>query len=107
MNHKDLNRIKVVLVEHKRINKWLAEQLGKDPATVSKWCTNSSQPSIDMFFRIAVLENWRFWVVPTSTINRLCEDNKTIPLGRVKRITGLKDDLGYGELREEVDRAIN
>ena len=55
MNNKDLNRIKVVLVEHKRTNKWLAEQLGKDPATVSKWCTNSSQPSIDMFFRIAEL----------------------------------------------------
>lgn len=40
MNNKDLNRIKIVLVEHKRTNKWLAEQLGKDPATVSKWCTN-------------------------------------------------------------------
>ena len=55
MSNKDLNRIKVVLVEHKRTNKWLAEQLGKDPATISKWCTNSSQPSIDMFFRIAEL----------------------------------------------------
>ena len=55
MSNKDLNRIKVVLVEHKRTNKWLAEQLGKDPATISKWCTNSSQPSIDMFFRIADL----------------------------------------------------
>ena len=41
---KDINRIKVVLVEKKRTNKWLAEQLGKDPATVSKWCTNTSQP---------------------------------------------------------------
>lgn len=39
---KDINRIKVVLVEKKRTNKWLAEQLGKDPATVSKWCTNTS-----------------------------------------------------------------
>ena len=57
MNNKDLNRIKVVLVEHKRTNKWLAEQLGKDPATISKWCTNTSQPSIDMFFRIAKLLN--------------------------------------------------
>ena len=54
-----------------------------------------------------VLENWRFWVVPTSTINRLCGDNKTISLGRVKRITGLKEGLGYGELREAVDRVIN
>ena len=42
----DLNRIKVVLVENKRTSKWLAEQLHKDPATVSKWCTNSAQPSL-------------------------------------------------------------
>ncbi len=41
---KDINRIKVVLVEKKRTNKWLAEQLGKDPATVSKWCTNHHNP---------------------------------------------------------------
>lgn len=54
---KDINRIKVVLVEHKKTNKWLAEQLGKDPATVSKWVTNASQPSLEMFFKIAqVLE---------------------------------------------------
>lgn len=57
MNNKELNRIKVVLVENKRTNKWLAEQLGKDPATISKWCTNSSQPSIDMILRIAELLN--------------------------------------------------
>ena len=53
------------------------------------------------------LDHWRFWVVSTSTINRLCGDNKTISLGRVKRITGLKEGLGYGELREAVDRVIN
>ena len=40
----DVNRIKVVLAEKKRTNRWLAEEIGKDPATVSKWCTNSSQP---------------------------------------------------------------
>ena len=50
---KDINRIKVVLVERKRTNKWLAEQLGKDPATISKWCTNSSQPSIETLMLIA------------------------------------------------------
>ena len=44
---KDINRIKVVLVEKKRTNKWLAAQLGKDPATVSKWCTNTSQPGLE------------------------------------------------------------
>jgi len=39
---KDINQIKVVLAEKKRTNKWLAEQLGKDPATVSKWCMPAS-----------------------------------------------------------------
>ena len=41
----DINRIKVVLVEKKRTNKWLAEQLGVNPTTVSKWCTNSTNSS--------------------------------------------------------------
>lgn len=49
----DLNRIKIVLVEHKKTNKWLAEKLGKDPATVSKWCTNTSQPGIETLYEIA------------------------------------------------------
>ncbi len=52
---KDLNRIKVVPVEKKRTNKWLAEQLGKDPATISKWCTNSSQPDLATLARVAAL----------------------------------------------------
>ena len=42
----DINRIKLVLVEKKRTSKWLSEQLGVTPSTVSKWCTNSSQPDI-------------------------------------------------------------
>ena len=50
---KDINRIKVVLVERKRTNKWLAEQLDKDPATVSKWCTNASQPGLETLLQIA------------------------------------------------------
>jgi len=53
----DINRIKVVLVEKKKTNKWLAEQLGKDAATISKWCTNSAQPSLETLLEIAkVLE---------------------------------------------------
>ena len=48
-----INRIKVVLAEKKRTNKWLAEKLGKDTSTVSKWCTNSSQPDIQTFLQIA------------------------------------------------------
>lgn len=52
---KDLNRIKVMLVEKKRTAKWLADQLGKDPATVSKWCTNATQPSLEILVRISEL----------------------------------------------------
>lgn len=50
-----LNRIKVALADEDKTNKWLAEQLGKDPATVSKWCTNASQPSLETLLMIAKL----------------------------------------------------
>lgn len=53
MESKDLNRIKVVLADKKRTNKWLAEQLSVDPATVSKWCTNSAQPNLENLIEIA------------------------------------------------------
>ena len=50
---RDINRLKVVLAEKKRTNKWLAEQLGKDPGTVSKWCTNKMQPNLETLVKIA------------------------------------------------------
>ena len=50
-----LNRIKTALVDNGKTNKWLAEQLGKDPATVSKWCTNAAQPSLETLMQIAKL----------------------------------------------------
>ena len=53
--NRDINRIKVVLADKKRTNKWLAEQLGKDPATVSKWCTNKAQPALETIIDIAKL----------------------------------------------------
>ena len=52
---KDINRIKVVLVEKKRTSKWLSEQLRKDPATISKWCTNTSQPDLLTLTKVAAL----------------------------------------------------
>ena len=53
----EFNRIREVLDEKGISNKWLAEQLDVNPASVSKWCTNSSQPRVEMLFRIAkVLE---------------------------------------------------
>ena len=50
---KYINRLKVVLAEQHRTNLWLARELGKDPATVSKWCTNTAQPSLETLIEIA------------------------------------------------------
>lgn len=50
---KQLNRIKVVLVEQNRTAKWLSEQIGKNTCSVSRWCTNTSQPDLETLFRIA------------------------------------------------------
>jgi len=51
----DINRIKLALVEKKRTSKWLSGQLGVTPSTVSKWCTNSSQPDLSNLLKIAEL----------------------------------------------------
>lgn len=51
--NKNLNRIKVVLAEKNLQNKWLAEQIGRDQATVSKWVTNSAQPNLETLIKIA------------------------------------------------------
>ena len=68
---KDINRLKVVLAEKKRTNKWLAEQVGKDPGTVSKWCTNTMQPNLETLVEIAkVLE------VDTKDLLWSIKDNK-------------------------------
>lgn len=57
MDSKHLYRIKVVLAEKDKSNKWLTEQLGKDQATISKWVTNTTQPNLEMLLQIAkVLE---------------------------------------------------
>lgn len=55
MASKNLNRIKAVLADKQRTNKWLAEQLGKDKTTISKWCTNSSQPDLESLMKTAKL----------------------------------------------------
>ena len=53
MANKDLNRLKVVLVEQHKTAKWLAEQMEKAPATISKWCTNAAQPGFETLYQIA------------------------------------------------------
>ena len=65
MEFQKINRIKVVLAENGKTGKWLAEQVGKNEATVSRWCSNKMQPSLDMLVRIAELLN----VDPRQLIN--------------------------------------
>ena len=55
MNKKAINRLKVVLAEHGKTNKWLAEQLSKNETTISRWCTNEVQPSLETLVEIANL----------------------------------------------------
>jgi len=65
MEQKAINRIKVVLVEKGQTSKWLAEQLGKNEATISRWCTNDVQPNLNTLKIIASLLN----VSPRELIN--------------------------------------
>ena len=67
MGTERINRIKVVLVEQNRTGKWLAEQLQKNEATISRWCSNTSQPSLEMLVKIATVLN----VEPKDLINTL------------------------------------
>ena len=54
-DNKDLNRLKVILAEKKKSNLWLSKELGCAPTTVSKWCTNTSQPPLEMLMKISKL----------------------------------------------------
>jgi transcriptional regulator with XRE-family HTH domain len=53
MSKQKYNRIKIILAEQEKSAKWLAEQLDRDKSTVSRWCTNDMQPTIDTFYKIA------------------------------------------------------
>lgn len=57
MGTEKINRLKIVLVEQGKTGKWLARQLGKNEATVSRWCSNTSQPSLEMLMKIASILN--------------------------------------------------
>ena len=54
---KQLNSIKIVLVEKNKTARWLSQQVGKNACSVSRWCTNASQPDLETLFRIAELLN--------------------------------------------------
>ncbi|WP_335974855.1 helix-turn-helix transcriptional regulator [Gaetbulibacter jejuensis] len=68
MSKKAINRLKVVLVELNRTSKWLAEKLNKSESTVSRWCTNESQPSLETLHEVAnVLDvDIRELLIPTK-----------------------------------------
>lgn len=55
MPQQKYNRIKILLAEHDKSAKWLADQLGRDKSTVSRWCTNDMQPAVETFYEIAKL----------------------------------------------------
>ena len=82
MENKDQNRLKVVLAEEKRTNKWLAEQLGNDPATVSKWCTNVAQPNwerfVELLVKIGDCKAFRLVTKPGDTTEESNLINKTL-----------------------------
>lgn len=74
---KDINRLKVVLAEKKKTNKWLAEQLGCAPTTVSKWVTNACQPPMETYLRIAnVLEVELDELLNKRYVIAMAKDNK-------------------------------
>ena len=66
-NMEDLNQLKLVLVKKKRTNKWLAEQLGVNQTTVSKWCTNTTQPDLATLKRISEMIKMEAWTSYAST----------------------------------------
>jgi putative transcriptional regulator len=69
MANKAINRIKVVLVERNKTNKWLAEKLGMNESTISRWCTNNTQPHIDTLSEIANILNVDIKELLNSTQN--------------------------------------
>ena len=79
---RNINRIKVMLVDKGKTNRWLATQLGKDPATISKWCTNAAQPTLETMMKIAKLldvemnDLVRFEALPEVQIKETKEDKE-------------------------------
>lgn len=57
MGTEKINRLKIVLIEQGKTGKWLAGQLGKNETTISRWCSNTSQPSLEMLMKIAAILN--------------------------------------------------
>lgn len=78
---KYINRLKVVLAEQHKTNLWLAKTLGKDPATVSKWCTNTAQPSLETLHEIAQSLKVDIRTLLNATDDALMACEPTTPYG--------------------------
>lgn len=79
---KYINRLKVVLAEQHKTNLWLAKTLGKDPATVSKWCTNTAQPSLETLTVIAECLNVDVRSLLNATSETMIACESSIPYGK-------------------------
>ncbi len=93
MPREQVNRLKIVLAEEQKSNKWLAEQLGKDQATISKWVTNSSQPDLKNLLRIAKTLN--------VDVARLLNADVLNEEQQVKLQSATSDNMVLSENKEE------
>ena len=107
----DVNRIKLVLVEKKRTNKWLSDQMGVTPSTVSKWCTNSSQPDLPSLLKIAdllevdikeliVREYKKFLVEQELTKEARAE-------GKIAYTMPCKEEVGDSQMIDDLEKTLN
>lgn len=103
MASKNLNRLKVVLAEKQRTNKWLAEQLGKDQTTISKWCTNSSQPDLGNLMQIAkILDVELTDLVRFEEFKMMEQNKKKLLLGQIDKINEVISTLSENFSQEDI-----
>lgn len=108
MASKNLNRLKVVLADKQRTNKWLAEQLGKDQTTISKWCTNSSQPDLGNLMQIAkILDVELTDLVRFEEFKMMEQNKKKLLLGQIDKINEVISTLSENFSQEDVADEIN
>lgn len=108
MENQDLNRLKVVLAEKKRTNKWLAEQLGKDQTTISKWCTNAYQPDLASLMQIAKLLDVELAdLVRFEEFKKMNQDKKDILLEQTKKLEEVISALTANFNDEDIADEVN
>lgn len=108
MANRELNRLKVVLAEKKRTNRWLAEQLGKDQTTISKWCTNSSQPDLASLMMTAKVLNVELTdLVRFEELKMMEQNKKELLFEQINKINEVISTLSENFSQEDVADEIN